>query len=172
MSESLRTLKANERLWVNRSGCSWQMSDLKRFAQVAHDKWANEPFAQFFWLKSYFLACFIYVFWFKKMSDSLIPSLLVNDVSESHRSLTKNEECERIAQVAYQKWANEQIACFFEQIAHSLRKPMSEFPALTYSYRISYWMDEHGTTTVENITTHTPIYFGGALIWKFYVMTK
>ena len=46
----------------------------------------------------------------------------------------------RIAQVAHQKWANEQIAHFFEQIAHllifgqktsdSLGKPMSKFPAL------------------------------------------
>ena len=88
------------------------------------------------------------------MSDSLIPSFLVSDVSESLRSLTKNEQpwaiCsghspkisnhEQIAQVAHQKWANEQITCFFERIAHlliflqktsdSLRKPMSEFPTL------------------------------------------
>ena len=39
------------------------------------------------------------------MSDSLIPSFLVSDVSESLRSLTKNERCERIAQVPHQKWA-------------------------------------------------------------------
>ena len=39
------------------------------------------------------------------MSDSLIPSFLVSNVSESLRSLTKNERCERIAQVAHQKWA-------------------------------------------------------------------
>ena len=37
------------------------------------------------------------------MSDSLIPSFLVGDVSESLRSLTKNERCERITQVAHQK---------------------------------------------------------------------
>ena len=47
---------------------------------------------------------------------------------------------EQIAQVAHQKWANEGIGRFFERIAHSLifsqktsnslRKPMSEFPAL------------------------------------------
>ena len=96
-----------------------------------------------FWyknLKSNFLVCFIYVFFIKKMSNSLIPSFLMSDVSKSLRSLTKNERCERIAQVAHQKWANEQIARFFELIAHSLifsqktsdslRKPMSEFPAL------------------------------------------
>ena len=91
------------------------------------------------------------------MSDSLIPSFLVSDVSESLRSLTKNEQpwaiCsgyspkisnhEQIVQAAHQKWPNEQITCFFERIAHlliflqktsdSLRKPMSEFPALVIS---------------------------------------
>ena len=38
------------------------------------------------------------------MSDSLIPSFLMSDVSELLRSLTKNEWCEQIAQVAHQKW--------------------------------------------------------------------
>ena len=41
-------------------------------------------------------------FLFKKMSDSLIPSFLVSDVSKLLRSLTKNERCELIAQVAHQ----------------------------------------------------------------------
>ena len=83
-----------------------------------------------------------------------MPSFLVSDVSESLRSLTKNErpwaicshcseemsDCERIAQVTHQKWANEWIGHFFEQIAHSLifgqkksdslGNQMSEFPAL------------------------------------------
>ena len=72
----------------------------------------------------------------------------MSDVSESLRSLTKNERCERIAQVAHQKWVirswlltkNERSARFFERVAHwlifsqktsdSLRKPMREFPAL------------------------------------------
>ena len=36
------------------------------------------------------------------MSESLIPSFLVSDVSESLRSLTKNVQCEQIAQ---RKWA-------------------------------------------------------------------
>ena len=39
------------------------------------------------------------------MSDSLILSFLVSNVRESLRSLTKNEQCEQIAQVANQKWA-------------------------------------------------------------------
>ena len=51
----------------------------------------------------------------KKPSDSLIPSFLMRDVSGSLRSLTKNEGCERIAQVAPQKLANEQIAHFLRE---------------------------------------------------------
>ena len=76
----------------------------------------------------------------------------MSDVSELLRSLTKNERCERIAQVAHQKIVsdvsdlvrsltkNERIARFFERITHllvflqknsdSLRIPMSKFPAL------------------------------------------
>ena len=78
----------------------------------------------------------------------------MSNVSELLWLLTKNEQrwairsgCleemsgrERIAQVAHQKWANEWITHFFEQIAYSLIfgqktidslwKPMSEFPAL------------------------------------------
>ena len=42
-------------------------------------------------------------FFIKKMSDLLIQSFLVSDVSKSLRSLTKNEQCERIAQVTHQK---------------------------------------------------------------------
>ena len=75
-------------------------------------------------------------------------------VSELHRLLTKNEQpwaihsgrspkmsdLERIPQFALQNWVKVRIPRFFEQIAHSLiflqkpsdslRKPMSEFPAL------------------------------------------
>ena len=39
------------------------------------------------------------------MSESLISSFLVSDVSESLRLLTKNERCEQITQVAHQNWA-------------------------------------------------------------------
>ena len=42
VSELLRSLKTNERMWANRSGHSWQMSNCELFAPVAHDKWANE----------------------------------------------------------------------------------------------------------------------------------
>ena len=44
------------------------------------------------------------------MSDSLIPSFLVSDMSESLRLLTKNEQCEQIAQVANFLAKNEQFA--------------------------------------------------------------
>ena len=83
------------------------MSNRERFAQVAQRKWANERVAKIFWLKnikSYFFSTFCIGF-VKKMSDLLIPSFLVSNVSKSLRLLTKNEQCERIAQVAHQKWA-------------------------------------------------------------------
>ena len=54
------------------------------------------------------------------MSDLLVPSFLMSDVSKLLRLLTKNEQCEGISQVAHQKWVNEWIACFFELIAHWL----------------------------------------------------
>ena len=47
------------------------------------------------------------VFFILKMSESLIPSFLVSDVSELLRSLTKNEQCEQIAQVAHQIWVHD-----------------------------------------------------------------
>ena len=66
------------------------------------------------------------------------PLFLMSDVSELLRLLTKNE---RITQVAHQKWVNERIARFFEQIprsrifsqntSDSLRKATSDFPALS-----------------------------------------
>ena len=37
------------------------------------------------------------------MSESLISSYLVSNVSDSLRALNKNEQCEKIAQVAHQK---------------------------------------------------------------------
>ena len=84
------------------------------------------------------------------MSDSLIPSFLVSDVSKSLRSLTNNDQpwaiCsgrspkmsdhERIAQVAHQKWVNERIAhllIFSQKTSDSLRKPLSKFPAQGWS---------------------------------------
>ena len=94
------------------------------------------------------------------MSESLIPSFLVSDVSELLRLLTKNERCEQIPQVAHQKWANEWIARFFERIAHSLifgqktsdllGKPMSEFPALVLHRSI--WKKQFNSTVFYKST--------------------
>ena len=80
VSDSLRT---NERLWANPSGRSCQKSNLLRSLMI------NERFAQKNWLhcKIVFLVRFLYFF----MSDLLIPSFLMSDVSDSLRSLTKNE---------------------------------------------------------------------------------
>ena len=39
----------------------------------------------------------------EKMSESLISSFLVSDVSESLILLKSNEQCKRIAEVAHQK---------------------------------------------------------------------
>ena len=88
----------------------------------------------------------------------------MSDVSESLISLTKNErpwairsgrseemsDREQIAQVAHQKWANEWIAHFFEQItlslifgqktSDSLRNQMIEFPALDTYQITKYFM--------------------------------
>ena len=55
------------------------------------------------------------------MSDSLIPSFLVSNVSESLRSLTKNERMS-------------ELLIF---MSDSLGKPMSQFPALSL---VGLWM--------------------------------
>ena len=63
VSNLLRSLRTNERLWANRSGRSCQKSDWEWIAQVAHDKWStvsnslrlihdnwvNEQITYFFW---------------------------------------------------------------------------------------------------------------------------
>ena len=123
VSNSLRSLKTNERPWANRSGCSEEMINRERIAQVAQDKWAtmrdllrslrgNERMGDLLkkcWLKN-LKSCFtmFYLRFLKKiekMSKSLISSFLVSDVSESLISLKSNEQCERIAHFALQKWA-------------------------------------------------------------------
>ena len=166
MSDSLRLLMINER--------------------AARDKWAS--CSVFFGLllfrsqkrvicqkilklKSYFLVHF-YSFFVSFLKNRAIRSFLLfyvmSDVSQSLRSLTKNERYEWIAQVAHQKWANEQIdyvahqkwancSVYFYRITHLLiirsffsqktsdllRKPMSEVPTLAGSYlvvpRVRLW---------------------------------
>ena len=114
------------------------MSDCEQFAQKTL---AKKPEILFF---LNLLVCFIYNFF---LWANLLFPLLVSNVSESLRSLTKNERCERITQVAHQKKANEWFAHFFEQIAHllifgqktsdSLQKLMSEFSALLLTENVN-----------------------------------
>ena len=74
-----------------------------------------------------------------------LSSFLVSDVSESLIALKSNEQCERMAQVAHQKWAtmsdslrslrgNEQSWANGSEFkwanSQTCRKPMSELPAL------------------------------------------
>ena len=94
VSKWLRSLKTNEQPWANGSGRSWQKSDRERFAQVAHDKWANELFAQKIWLTKYKILFFSMFY--------ILIFILKNE--QFHHSLIFGERCERIVQVAHQKW--------------------------------------------------------------------
>ena len=73
-----------------------------QIAQIRAGNWLICSLLKKLWLKSYFWGVFCYKI---NTSNLLIPSFLMSDVSASLRSLTKNEPCERIAQVAHQKWA-------------------------------------------------------------------
>ena len=76
----------------------------------------------------------------KKWANRSFPLFWWVTMSASLRSLRRNERFERTAHFAHQKWANEWIANFFEQITHLLifgqktsdflGNQMSEFPAL------------------------------------------
>ena len=76
---------------------------------------------------------FLYIF--KKMSNSLIPSFIIRDVREWLRLLNKNKWWEHITQVTHKKWAtmrdslrsltkSEQIARFFAWITHLIIIPL------------------------------------------------
>ena len=138
VSESLKSLSTNEWLRANRSGCSWQKRDRERiaqvphdkkinskqFAQVARDKRANERFFrsfalsltknQQFALKNLNkIVSFVHFFvsFFKQWANCSFPR---------SGSSPKLRDCERFALVPHQKYANEQIARFFERITYSL----------------------------------------------------
>ena len=133
------------------------MSDCERTAQVAHDKWANHSF---FWTNCSFALSLTKNEQFpQKNLTKLIFFCKFKKKELFAHCLFFNERCEPIAQVAHQKWAiwanhsghppkisdherftqvthqNEQIAhyllIFLQKTSNSLRKPMSEFPALT-----------------------------------------
>ena len=123
VSESLRSLWKNERMSESlgffRANCSFSLSLTK-----------NERFTQKNSKKSYFCMFFQFFKFFKKAKVLLIPSFLLSEVSELLRSLRTYEwkwairsghsegmsDCEQIAQVAHQKWANEQIAHFLSEL--------------------------------------------------------
>ena len=112
-----RSLISSE--WPERftQGRSFPLSDLSNLLMVAHLSWA-------IWAN-----CSQLLIWFEQ--NERIPS---PEVSKYFRSLTKNgrpweicsslsegmSDCERITLVAHQKWANEGITHFFEQIVHLL----------------------------------------------------
>ena len=91
---------------------------------------------------------FLYIF--KKMSNSLIPSFIIRDVREWLRLLNKNESCEHITQVTHKKWANRSffwVNHCWQKTSNSLRKPKREFPTLVCIIRrsqalwcASYWL--------------------------------
>ena len=95
VSESLRLLKTAR----------------ERFAQVAHDNWANEQFAKKTLAKKIWNLIFnmFYIgFFIKKMSNSLIPSFLVSDHLFFHKKLAIRSE---------NRWANSQpCLCLTVQI--------------------------------------------------------
>ena len=126
----LKSLKTNEQMWVINSSHLGQMSKCEPFTLITHHKRANEQIPRLFWVNRSFF--------------SFVHSLWAKWANLSGRSPGCSEgmsDCERIAQVARQKLANERIAHLFEKIAHFcscflqktsdwLRKKMSEFPTL------------------------------------------
>ena len=117
VSDALRSLKTNKWPWVNRSGCSEEMSDRERFAQVAQRKWSM-------WANRSFRS--------PKMSKWAISKIWLKK--------SKILFCYVLFKLKKQKnfWKNERIVyfLFFEWIAQwqkrsvSLGNQMSEFPAL------------------------------------------
>ena len=75
------------------------------------------------------------------MSGSLIPSFLVSDVSKLLRSLTKNELCEQIAQVAHKKWAS---------MSESLRSRLSESLVFWANRSFAHFWAKKGAIRLEN----------------------
>ena len=151
VSDLLRSLRSNDQMSES-LGLSKLLISLFRSQKMSYSLKKFEKITFFNVFYSFFLLKF-----FKK--SKRFCSFLLSKVSESLRALRTNERSwaicsvclegmrnrERIAQVAHQKWVNERIAHFFEQITHSLifgqkssdslRKPMNEFPALMYSIK-------------------------------------
>ena len=102
------------------------MSDCEQFSQEAHDKWANEQIALFFWANCSFALLFTKNKWFAQQNLTKMFFWYIfcrfSEKSEWFANfLFFNEWCEQIVQVAHQKWVtmsdsfrsltkNEQIA--------------------------------------------------------------
>ena len=133
------------------------MSDCEWITQVTQDKCATvseslrllminkrmSDLLKKFWFKnqkSYFWVFFMYVFYLKKWVIPSFPHFWwVMWANRSGRS-PKMSDHERFAQVTHQKWvnrlffrANRSFAHFSQKTSNSLRKVMSEFPALKKS---------------------------------------
>ena len=133
MSDSLRSLRGNERMshllkefWLKNLKSRFNMfyiCTIKFFFFLICE---SLIFAHFLFLSEWceWIAHFAQIKW-EMWANRSGPSLEMSD-------------CERIAQVAHQQWANEWIAHFFEQIfgqkkSDLLGNQMSEFPALQKS---------------------------------------
>ena len=118
------------------------------------------------------------------MSDSLIPSFLMSDVSESLRLLTKNERCEQIAQVAHQKWANHWVfwanrsfAIFFAKNEQFAQKTDERIPSPAWLACRSIF--EFGFDFAESlwwasffVVWYDPkIWWAKLIFFKFYLST-
>ena len=88
-------------------------------------------------------------FFIEKMSNLLIPSFLLSDVSESLRLLTKNEQCEWITQVVHQKWAT---------MSNSLRW-------LRGNERL--WANRSVRSPKMSEWANCRVFFSKSLIWSF-----
>ena len=107
-------------MWAIRSGCSGQMSNCERIAQVAHDKWANvshslRSLRTNEWMSKslvFFAQIAHFLFRSPKRSDSLknrilctfLHFFLIFKKSKRFALLIPSEQGEWIAQVAQDKW--------------------------------------------------------------------
>ena len=167
VSDLLRSLKTNERLWANGSGRSCQKSDWEWIAQVAHDKWStvsnslrlihdnwvNEQIAYFFWANCLFALFslllskneqFAKKIWLKSY---FFVCFFLNE--QFNQSLFFNEWCEQIAQVTHQKWAmwanctrrspKMSVHERYAQVAHQKWATLSK--SLRRSPKMSEWLN-------------------------------
>ena len=88
VSDLLRSLKTNERLWANRSRRSRKISNCERIAQAAQDKWATHDKCAIRSKKIYIGFC---IKKWEMWANHSGRSPKMSDVSELLRSLAKNE---------------------------------------------------------------------------------